>query len=139
MVERSLPHGHSLAELDPPPDALLQWWKDCIAWPPRTASATQPEGPEASGKHAAWHLLSEDIPEGQRNDTLTRIAGWLRPYHPPPVVEALLVAVNDARCKPPLEAKEVQSIVKSVCRYPQTGVNGHPRAVINPWKGQLNG
>jgi hypothetical protein len=45
-------------------------------------------------------------------------------------VEALLLVINDSRCRPPLDPKEVQSIVRSIYKYPQPGVNGHPRAVV---------
>ena len=88
-----------------------------------------PEG-EGSPKGAAWRLLLGAIPAGQRNAGLTRIGGWLRLYHPLPVVRALLLAVNDARCRPPLEVAEVDRIAASVARYPQPGVNGHPLAVV---------
>lgn len=77
-------------------------------------------------KDTAVSLLDGPLPEGQRNDSLTRVAGWLKLYHPPSAVEALLLAINDARCVPPLDVAEVQAIVMSVSRYPQPGVNGHP-------------
>jgi hypothetical protein len=88
-----------------------------------------------SGHHAtvhapAWRYLLQAIPEGKRNATLTSVAGWLRLYHPLPVVAAILQVVNLARCIPPLEEKEISGMVRSVFQYAQPGVNGHPRAAV---------
>jgi hypothetical protein len=128
--------GHSptdipQTELDTLPDALLEWWSGMpdkqdvpLGGHDREGTARAPKGP------GAWHLLTETIPEGSRNDTLARIAGWLRLYHPAHVVEALLMVINESRCLPPLELREVQTIVKSIFKYPQPGVNGHPRAAV---------
>ena len=120
--------GHSpndipLAMLPEPPNALLDYW-EAQAAAPLPAEARSSQGP------GAWHLLASPIPEGRRNSTLTQVGGWLRLYHPPAVVEALLHAVNDARRRPPLPEREVTGIVASVSRYAQPGVNGHPRAVV---------
>ena len=120
--------GHSpadipLAELPPPPAVLLQWWAE-------QAHKAKPRVQDNTGKPKAWQLLRDTIPEGCRNATLTQIGGWLRLYHPAPVVETLLLAINDARCQPSLGAEEVKAIVKSIARYVQPGVNGHPRAVV---------
>ncbi len=58
------------------------------------------------------------IPEGQRNDALTRLAGKLhRAGAPQEAVQAALEKVNKARCKPPLSKHEVGAIVASVIRY----------------------
>jgi Bifunctional DNA primase/polymerase, N-terminal/Primase C terminal 1 (PriCT-1) len=55
------------------------------------------------------------IPEGTRNDTLTSIAGRLhdgrRDEHQ---LFTDLMAVNEARCSPPLSAEEVAKIAKSI-------------------------
>ena len=120
--------GHSpgdipLSELAPTPDALLEWWSNC--------TRKHPLEPRPSpGKLKTHQLLSSPIAEGSRNDTLTHIAGWLRLYHPPDDLAVLLLAINDARCRPPLDDQEVRAIVRSVTRYPQPGVNGHPRAAV---------
>ena len=42
----------------------------------------------------------------------------------------MLQAWNIGLCQPPLPEEDVHNIVKSVFRYPQPGVNGHPRAVV---------
>jgi hypothetical protein len=58
------------------------------------------------------------IPEGERNDTLTKIGGKLRydgfAYEE---IRATLLASNEKRCKPPLETAEVENIAKSVSKY----------------------
>jgi hypothetical protein len=122
--------GHSpsdipVSDLQPLSDLALKWWRK------RTAEqSTQPSEPTSPARGKAWKLLREPIRDGGRNDSLTRIAGWLRHYHPLPVVQELVLAVNAARCEPPLEVSEVVTIVKSVFNYPQAGVNGHPRAYV---------
>lgn len=87
-------------------------------------------GVEGKPGNGVWRLLLAPIGDGVRNDCLTRIAGWLHLYHPAPVVKALLLVINEARCVPPLEAVEVERVASSVCKYPTPGVPGHPRAVV---------
>lgn len=57
--------------------------------------------------------------EGQRNDTLTRIAGSIRQYgvDTTTLLESLKL-INQKKCKPPLPIVEVSSIANSVGRYP---------------------
>jgi hypothetical protein len=59
-----------------------------------------------------------DIPEQQRNDTLTSMAGTMRRrgFSEQGIAAALLVE-NRGRCKPPLPDKEVRKIAQSVGRY----------------------
>jgi hypothetical protein len=65
--------------------------------------------------------------------TLARIAGWLKLHHPQPVVETLLLAINDGRCDPPLPEHEVRHIAQSISRYrltdPTTDPKSHFRTV----------
>ena len=65
-----------------------------------------------------WHgLLASEIAEGQRNGTLTRLAGLLlRRSLDPQVVLELLLPWNTVRCKPPLAAAEVAQIINSIAR-----------------------
>ncbi len=123
-VQGHNPRNISLAELLDLPLGLLGWWQQCSD---RNSLGVNPGN---TAKAGAWQLLEGPILEGSRNDSLTRIAGWLRLYHPAPVVAALLLTINDARCQPPLDASEVGRIVRSVFKYCQAGVNGHPRAVV---------
>jgi hypothetical protein len=58
------------------------------------------------------------IPNGQRNHTLTSLAGTMRrvgmTYDE---ISASLLKVNEHRCQPPLSDNEVYSITRSICRY----------------------
>lgn len=56
---------------------------------------------------------------GGRNNMLTSIAGTLRRRGlGEAAIEAALLAANDEQCEPPLDAKEVQTIARSIARYP---------------------
>jgi len=62
--------------------------------------------------------VGERIPEGQRNATLTSLAGSLRRKGlSPAAIEAALLAENRQRCEPPLDEGEVRRIAGSVGRY----------------------
>ncbi len=92
----------------PAPAALLE--------PPKALtgqSITPREG--TSGAPVVLDVAGPPIPEGTRNDTLTRIAGRL--HDGSRDLDELshdLEAINAARCSPPLEAGEVASIAKSI-------------------------
>lgn len=59
------------------------------------------------------------IPEGCRDDTLTRLAGELRREGlDQEAIYAQLEAVNEARCQPPLDEADIRKIAASVSRYP---------------------
>lgn len=73
-------------------------------------SPAQPMGPTPE--------VGGDIPEGQRNMTLTKLAGAMRrPGMTPQAIEAALLADNANRCRPPLPEAEVLEIARSVSRY----------------------
>lgn len=58
------------------------------------------------------------IPEGGRNQAVTRIVGTLHDgTRGLPQLEEDALAVNEARCLPPLSAEEVRKIARSVFRY----------------------
>jgi putative DNA primase/helicase len=61
------------------------------------------------------------IPEGQRNTTLTSLAGTMRRRG---MIEteilAALKAVNETRCQPPLPDEEVERVARSVSSYEPT-------------------
>jgi hypothetical protein len=67
---------------------------------------------------SAWReLIRSGADEGQRNDTIARIAGhllrqWVDPY----VVLELLFAWNATHCRPPLDGAEIERTVDSICR-----------------------
>jgi hypothetical protein len=63
--------------------------------------------------------IPETIREGERNTTLTSIAGTLRGLGlDEDEIRELLLIVNAEKTKPPLPPKEVATIAHSVCRYP---------------------
>jgi hypothetical protein len=88
-----------------------------------------------------------DIPHGQRNATLTSLAGTMQARGlPSGVLEASLLEVNRLQCKPPLPDEEVMAICKSITRYPLgTPSNGNnnqlyirrPFAQSEPEPGQI--
>lgn len=64
-------------------------------------------------------LTDGPIPEGERNSVLTSIAGRLRKQgESKDGIRAALEAVNRVRCQPPLSDDEVETIARSVARYP---------------------
>jgi hypothetical protein len=81
----------------------------------------------ANGKVTAdWHLT--DIPEGQRDNTLTRICGYmLRRYVDPRLVLDLIHLINDTRCRPPLPDDDVDRICNSIANKEHARRNGHDR------------
>jgi len=72
----------------------------------------------AGGSSAAWgELVSADVSEGKRNNTITRLAGHLlRHYVDPLVVLELLLSWNATRCNPPLSPREVANTVNSIAK-----------------------
>ena len=67
------------------------------------------------------------IPEGQRDSTLTQVAGKLRRIgFPPETIAAALHVENRRRCAPPLSDFDVERIARSVGRYaaPSDGQEG---------------
>lgn len=89
----------------PAPDALIPWTK----LPKRILQAlngSQASAPAAQGK---------PIPDGQRNDRLTRIAGGLRRQGLDQ--ETIEAALRQVKCVNPLPDVEIKAIAASVCRY----------------------
>ncbi len=71
------------------------------------------------------------IVAGRRNNTLTRYAGHLRRCGMDvDEIAAALAAINAGRCRPPLDAAEVQRIAASVGRYEPDQVT---QAVVEDW------
>ena len=73
---------------------------------------------EHSNGQEAIGMASDDIPEGHRDDNLTRMAGGMRRQGmtADEMLPALL-AVNERRCRPPLPEEQVLKIARSVERY----------------------
>lgn len=99
-------HRYETSEIWNGPIALAPKWLIDIC------SKTQASQPTNDGSELP-------IPEGQRNDTLTRDAGALRRRGlSEKAIAAALLIENRERCQPPLPEDEVYRIAKSVCRYP---------------------
>jgi hypothetical protein len=90
------------ADLPLPP----QWVLDKLA----AAEATE---------RASTPAISEgDIREGQRNGSLTKLAGAMRRVGADEAtILAALLHKNETHCKPPMERGEVETIAASVARY----------------------
>jgi hypothetical protein len=91
------------------------------------------------------HQFADTIPQGARNNTLTREGGRLRRRGMGPAeINTALQALNRDRCRPPLSEHEVARIARSICRYPP-GVIGRQLARIvdaierTPWRGREGG
>jgi len=66
--------------------------------------------------------IGATIPEGQRNDTLTSLAGTMRRRGMGfDEIKAALLVTNNKRCDPPLAEDEVRKVASSVCRYKPAG------------------
>jgi hypothetical protein len=79
-------------------------------------------GNGAAAPPTGWaELIAEGVDEGARDDTLTRLAGYLLRRHvEPDVAQALLGVWNSARCSPPLPDKDIARIVNSILRKETT-------------------
>lgn len=90
-------------KLAPPPGWIL-----------KALDAEKPSSPKAEPAQPT----DNTIPDGQRNQTLTSIAGALRQSGlSESAIVAALRATNSERCKPPLDDAEVRKIAWSVSRY----------------------
>lgn len=73
-----------------------------------------------NGNPPSTHI--DILVRGERNDGLTRYAGWLRRKGAGlPELEEKLLAANARRCQPPLDERDVRKIAESVARYPVGG------------------
>lgn len=69
---------------------------------------------------ASVAVSQEGIPKGQRNPTLTSLAGTMHKRRMSrSSIQAALLEENRRQCHPPLPEEEVMSVIASVTRYPQ--------------------
>jgi hypothetical protein len=105
--------GHSpldipLALLAEPPKDLLVWWQSISA--PKL-----PDVRERTGAKGTPDWLTGPIPEGYRNETLTKRAGYYHRMIPSDeAVRGLIHAANRAECLPPLPDRDVDRILDSI-------------------------
>lgn len=81
-----------------------------------TSSSGRSSDAQARIKKSFYVDDGEPIPEGTRNDTLARIAGRRHDGRPLEDLASDLLAVNAARCSPPLPEDEVLAITASIHR-----------------------
>ncbi|GHV32727.1 hypothetical protein FACS18949_04570 [Clostridia bacterium] len=63
--------------------------------------------------------VPDEIPDGERNNTLFREACRLREMgHTENEIRGLMVVMNEERCNPPLDADELEIIIGSASKYP---------------------
>jgi hypothetical protein len=75
------------------------------------------DNPEKDGANIDWSKTILAIPKGRRNDTIARYTGRLL-AHGITAKETyiLMLALNRFVCQPPLQGKEVETIVKSILK-----------------------
>jgi hypothetical protein len=83
----------------------------------------------SNGQHtpsSEWcRLVIEGVNQGERNDSITRLAGYLlRRYVDPAVVRELIRCWNEVRCRPPLPSEDIDRIIKSIAGREQGKRNG---------------
>jgi hypothetical protein len=86
------------------------------------------------GERGLAEPIPERIPEGERNDTLTSIAGTLRrPGLSASAIYAALLDDNAKRCDPPLPEGEVRRIAESIgSKPPRSKERGGPEPTERP-------
>lgn len=76
--------------------------------------------------------LAESIPEGERNNTLFKLArGFVNKGFDAEAVNQRIQKVNAERCVPPLGAAEVEALVKSAVGHPSAGYTALPHALLD--------
>ena len=106
---------------------------------PKQNSTISAMNPEAAGGIGGFSMPPDNsIGEGQRNDFLTRAAGWLQQQGiKGNALSAMLHPINTSKCNPPLPISEVENIVRSVSRYDSggTAISGdwpEPKPITSP-------
>jgi hypothetical protein len=108
--------GHSptdipFCELPDLPAPMLDYWQ-------RASGGNEVESDSSEERVNAETLLGEAIPPGARNESLFKIACYLRRSHSIAAMEHLLNAVNLTQCRPPLDRSEIKAICRSASRFP---------------------
>ena len=105
------------------------------SWPEIAELSRTESVPTTTGSdpHPSWvaSLLSAGTGQGQRNESATRLAGYFRSVGlPQDVAIAALQGFAD-RCSPPLDAKELQTVIASVWRYQPTRSHTYRGSVMD--------
>lgn len=76
---------------------------------------TEPARGEQPTPSSEWRTLMGGVPEGRRDCSLAKLAGYLlRRYIDPFVALELVQVFNETRCTPPLPVQDVERIVNSI-------------------------
>lgn len=62
------------------------------------------------------NMVNQGVAKGQRNNQLTRLAGYLWHKHEPGIALGILLNTNREKCSPPLPDREVNKIMESIQR-----------------------
>lgn len=116
---------------------------DDVAYSPSTFRALVAGSSNGHAHEPVRSLVQRALREGERNASLTRVAGLLRGEFgfDEPELYATLSALNQLRCDPPLPDSEVRTIARSALRWlpnPRVSANGHtepsdPAAAPESW------
>ncbi len=103
----------------------------CLKTPPTRET---PKG--ISGSEPGWvQQALKGVPEGERDNVCTRLAGYFKKHLPQDVVLSVLIPWGE-RCAPPFPPQEIRKVVISVYRYGEP-VEEEPEeeAVASPMPG----
>lgn len=90
-------------------------------------------GKDETKKDNGKFKLPEVIKKGNRDTTLFRWASHLRGIgRSDEEIMAAVAGVNALRCRPPMDSKDVERIVRSACRYEQRDDDSDGRTVGRP-------
>lgn len=104
-------NGHSYQPDQRAPIADAPGWLRDRLTPPKSGCGTAAAAPVSE-----WLAIVRDgLVEGERNQGLTRLVGHLLRRYVDVDLAAELVHLVNRRCRPPLDAAEVDRIVESVC------------------------
>jgi hypothetical protein len=96
-----------------PMAAAPEW----MAKPERAARAAAPTGER--GEQWVKQALAEGAPEGQRNDTAARLAGYFHSKGlPADIVETVLLDTFARHCTPAFDPNELREVIHKIDRYP---------------------
>ena len=90
-------------------------------------------GQDETKKDNGKFKLPEVIKKGERDNTLFRYASHLRGIgRSDEEIMAAVAGVNALRCRPPMDSRDVERIVRSACRYEQRVDESEGRTVGRP-------
>jgi len=117
-----------------PPSAGYSWEdrSPAVEAPPELVELVREKGPKAEAKPPASTraIAGEKFHEGQRNTAMFfEVLNLKDRDMPQPEALGEALAINAARCDPPLPEDEVVKIVKSAYRYPVRGARTPPEVV----------